>query len=1292
MHSTHEAELDIPSLPLAARRVHIVPALTTSSLLSMGQLCDAGCVVTFDATSVTVQLHDNCILAGRRTPNTGLWHMSLVQPSLPPVIPRPAIAPPSPVMVQHTSHNAIPSATPAELVAFAHAALFSPVLSTLKQALDRGFLPNFMGLTTKTLQKYPPQSVAMIKGHLDQDRKNQRSTRRGDTAAPLPAPSPDDTFPSSDRDNARTHMCFAAVFEPAAGQIHSDQTGKFVVASSTGNNYVLVVYDYDSNGILVEPMRSRTGPCILAAFKTLHARLVAAGLRPQLHRLDNECSTALKTFLRAADIDYQLVPPRLHRRNAAERAIRTFKNHFIAGLCSVDKNFPLHLWDKLLPQAELTLNLLRGSRLNPKLSAHAQVNGHFDCNRTPLAPPGIRVLVHIKPSERTTWSPHGADGWYTGPALESYRCYTVWLWDTRATRICDTMTWFPTKVTMPLASSNDLILAGVHDIVQALQNPSSGSPLAPLTDSHHETLRQLTSILTTVASPAAHHPAPGSVLPVETPPINPTPLPEDASLRVDPVPTTAPLAELSPAPTNDARLRVPIRKTVTFAPLPDPATGATFTNSTGASGRQRRRTRRQSKQSSVSQPAKTVHPNKLKPSPPARIVASHHHGTRSKHLDHVAACARALLLDDARAPQSPFAPAPEALFPHFALHGHAINPDTGKIAEYRELSECSDGAIWRSSNCDEIGRLAQGYGTVKGTNTIFFIHHTAVPKGRKVTYLRVVSALRPEKTNPHRVRWTVGGDKVDYPFDVSTKTADLTTAKILINSVVSTPNAKFLTADLKDFYLGTPMERYEYMRVPIWMLPDAIIDQYNLRPLFHNGYVYVEIRRGMYGLPQAGRLANDQLVAFLRPHGYEPCPLTHGLWRHTTRDIVFSLVVDDFGIRYTNRADADHLVTTLQTAYEVSLDWTGARYCGLSLRWDYENRTCDMSMPGYIQRALLRFQHVPASPLPEHSPHPWQRPNYGAKTQFATVPDNAPPILDAADKTRILEVLGTLLFYARAIDSTLLTAIGELATEQSQATKSTMAKLTQLLNYCAAHPDATVRFTASDMLLAVESDASYLSVVKGRSRAAGYFFLTNKTTTPEGPYKPNGAIHVLCHIMREVLSSAAEAELGALFHNGKEACPLRIALEEMGHPQPATPMATDNSTASGIATDTVKQKRSKAIDMRFYWIRDRVRQGQFKIYWSKGQTNRADYFSKHHPASHHQAIRSTYLYSPTNPQRNYFECLTDAAIAPSTPVPAAPALPLLPCVDPGEGVLFAPVTSPMTSQRPIARATHINST
>ena len=213
-------------------------------------------------------------------------------------------------------------------------------------------------------------------------------------------------------------------------------------------------------------------------------------------------------------------------------------------------------------------------------------------------------------------------------------------------------------------------------------------------------------------------------------------------------------------------------------------------------------------------------------------------------------------------------------------------------------------------------------------------------------------------------------------------------------------------------------------------------------------------------------------------------------------------------------------------------------------------------MPGYIDHVLARFQHS-AGRSPEHAPHPWQRPNYGAKTQFAALPDET-PALDATDKTRILEVLGTLLFYARAIDSTMLTAIGELAAEQSQATKSTMDKLSQLLNFCAAHPDATVRFTASDMILAVESDASHLSVVKGRSRAAGYFFLTNKLASPTSPYTPNGAVHVLCHIMCEVLSSAAEAELGALFHNGKRhvrfALPLKKwVIRNLPHPwQPTT--------------------------------------------------------------------------------------------------------------------------------------------
>ena len=151
----------------------------------------------------------------------------------------------------------------------------------------------------------------------------------------------------------------------------------------------------------------------------------------------------------------------------------------------------------------------------------------------------------------------------------------------------------------------------------------------------------------------------------------------------------------------------------------------------------------------------------------------------------------------------------------------------------------------------------------------------------------------------------------------------------------------------------------------------------------------------MYGLPQAGKLANVQLQNFLEPHGYHLCPITPGLWTHTTHDIQFTLVVDDFAVHYMAQADTDHLMTALKGHYQVTEDWAASRYCRLTLTWDYTRRTVDLAMPGYIERALKRFQH-PCPKRPEHSPHAWQKPTYGASVQFTPDPDHT-PALNAAD-------------------------------------------------------------------------------------------------------------------------------------------------------------------------------------------------------------------------------------------------------------------------------------------------------
>jgi hypothetical protein len=188
---------------------------------------------------------------------------------------------------------------------------------------------------------------------------------------------------------------YAAIHD-VDGHMYTNLTGRFPKTSIRGYKYILVLYDYDGNSIQAEPMKNRSDAEVIRAYARIYDELTAKGLTPKIQTMDNEASTALKHLLHSKYIKFQLVPPHIHRQNAAERAVQTFKNHFISMLCSTDTQFPIHLWDGLIPHAVITLNLLRQSRINPKLSAHAQLHGIFDYNKTPLAPPGTKVIIHEK--------------------------------------------------------------------------------------------------------------------------------------------------------------------------------------------------------------------------------------------------------------------------------------------------------------------------------------------------------------------------------------------------------------------------------------------------------------------------------------------------------------------------------------------------------------------------------------------------------------------------------------------------------------------------------------------------------------------------------------------------------------------------------------------------------------------------------------------------------------------------------------------------------------------------------
>ena len=212
----------------------------------------------------------------------------------------------------------------------------------------------------------------------------------------------------------------------------------------------------------------------------------------------------------------------------------------------------------------------------------------------------------------------------------------------------------------------------------------------------------------------------------------------------------------------------------------------------------------------------------------------------------------------------------------------------------------------------------------------------------------------------------------------------------------------------------------------------------------------------------------------------------------------------------------------------------------------------------------------------------------------------------------------------------MLPAIGSISTNRTLLPIDVLKKkLIQLFDYAATHPNPHLHFIASQMYLWAHSDASYLSESKARSRAGGYFFLSSKPTlliksTDPQPER-NEPILVLSKILDELMSSAQEAETGAGFMNAREAIPIRNALIEMGHPQGPTPIQFDNRVANDILNDDVNQKRSKSMDMRFYWLRDRIRQKQFHAFWRRGTDNYADYPTKHHPMKHHVQVRPNYV-------------------------------------------------------------------
>ena len=420
-----------------ARQLHITPGITTNSLLSTSKFAAADYITIFDkeevniydANDTVITVTRGAILRGFKCPKSGLWRIPLVEMvrnnntdtiivNRPPTEFLPARPPPIDAI-----YNVYELKTQPELVRYYHAAAGFPTKPTWIKAIKNQQFASWPGLTADIVTRHYPDSEETPKGHGRKSPSGQRSTK-------VTTPALDDSDEAfgldtiePQRPTKKERTVFYRVLDvndEAAQKIYSDQPGRFPKKSSRGNQYIMVLTEVDSDAILVEPMKNRTAGEMIRAYQVLIDRLNSAGIFPKLHILDNECSADLKAIIKENGMKFQLVPPHDHRRNIAEKAISTFKDHFISILCGVDKAFPLHLWDRLLRQAEHTLNMLRPSRMTPTISAYAYLWKQHDYNTNPFAPLGCRVEAHLVPAIRESWAPHTASGFYVGNAWDHY--------------------------------------------------------------------------------------------------------------------------------------------------------------------------------------------------------------------------------------------------------------------------------------------------------------------------------------------------------------------------------------------------------------------------------------------------------------------------------------------------------------------------------------------------------------------------------------------------------------------------------------------------------------------------------------------------------------------------------------------------------------------------------------------------------------------------------------------------------------------------------------------------------
>jgi hypothetical protein len=1165
LSSTNSGYLNLPDLPMAACHAHVLPNLTVG-LAGIPQLCDNNIDVKFTKNDIQLFNHGTANLIASHPRTSHLWTLPIepiatktsqtaVKPHFNSTIAR--------ANVDHTVYNMFPvPRTEAGKCLFHQQCLLSPTKSNLVRAAVNGYLTKvFPILTPDFLRKNYVDTLATAQAYLQRNR--QHVTAKGLFTRPKPPISPSPNSPVQ-----LTVLQISKAVPPKTRSNSSDTTANYPKT----NIHFLVMFAEQLNYVKVIALKDHTGPTYLRAYKEAIAQFENTNPNvsycPTMEFMDNVLFTEHRDYLRKKGIEVQLVPPGSHRANKAERAIQSFKKTLIAALATADPDFPIDALYYIDEHLEICINLLRQSHENRLLSAWEQLNGiPYDINRWPLIPFGAKGLVYENAADRPlgTFGPHGVVGFYIGTSHDHFGCYKMYIPQTKAVRITNSVYWLPHNPSYP---RYERLPMNIYT-QDSTSIPTGPEPFTLASQPAH--IRD-----DTIAAP------PGLPSPAQPSAPNALPLPvsEGANTRTNP--TAAP----------------PSSKTPSSPPPVTVSEGARHYSTPPPTPRHRQPSRRQ-EQTPLSRPAT---PLPAAPSMPVNTPTQSHQPVATPTAP-------------SRTPRHRGGKSHKPS--HYALYAH-----------YQKTIRGPDLPRWHASMDREIAKLHDTF------NGIRVVPLSSVPPAKHTCpFLNPVTRVKTDLITGAeldlRTRLTMGKQWHDLDPDAnSSSVASAAVVKLLFNSTVSNPKAKLASIDLDYFYYQTRLKQPDYARLHVRILPMASRIKLGIAHLLDSDIIFLEISIALPGRPDAGKLAQQDLLAHLRPFGYSMCPNTPCLFQHDAhKDLRFATHVDDLIIKYEHDSTLAHLQASLQKKYTIKLEPTATKHLGMRIHLHRDasnpaNDYLELSIPNGVRDALKKLHFVPTGN--PGSPMVYTPPTYTSADQQERT-DDSPPA-SAEERTYLQKCVGYFRYYAPAIDITLLAAVGQLSLQQANPTKNTMIALQRFLNYAYHHSNAVLTYRPSDMVLWIHSDASHHSEPQCRSRTGIYMQcgkpIFNGTAEP---YTVNGAIDVISIILARVTGSTSESEYATLYEAAVAATPHRATLGDLGHPQPPTPIIYDNQVAGRIANNTAKLKRTRAIAKCYHWIRDRIAHKEFTLTWAPGKTNLGDFFTKAHPVHHFKAMRPVYV-------------------------------------------------------------------